>query len=47
MFEKLIHLEGIDPLEFFGVNNGQNEPDQIFFSETNYRLSGQRRDHQG
>lgn len=23
MFEKLIHLEGIDPLEFFGVNNAK------------------------
>lgn len=23
MFEKLIHLEGIDPLEFFGVSNAK------------------------
>ena len=23
MFEKLLHLEGIDPLEFFGVNNAK------------------------
>jgi len=37
MFEKLIHLEGIDPLEFFGVNN---EPYKILFSQIDYCLSG-------
>ena len=31
MFEKLIHLEGIDPLEFFGVNNAKMNLIKSFF----------------
>jgi phosphate starvation-inducible PhoH-like protein len=31
MFEKLIHLEGIDPLEFFGVNNSKMNLIKSFF----------------
>jgi phosphate starvation-inducible protein PhoH and related proteins len=31
MFEKLIHLEGIDPLEFFGVNNVKMNLIKSFF----------------
>ena len=31
MFEKLIHLEGIDPLEFFGVNNAKMNMIKSFF----------------
>ena len=31
MFEKLIHLEGIDPLEFFGINNAKMNLIKSFF----------------
>jgi phosphate starvation-inducible PhoH-like protein len=31
MFEKLIHLEGIDPLEFYGVNNAKMNLIKSFF----------------